>query len=95
MQYSFGLIFSGNPKKTQRDQIYFKVCNSVCKETTHKPSNEVTAKDFFSNVHVTVTTCFDECFLFHVITEGHCVLYTFIVALRSLQPPCSFTLLTL
>ena len=37
-------------------------------------------KNIFSSVHVMVTTCFDKCFLFHVITERHCF-YT----LRSLQ----------
>ena len=29
------------------------------------------AKSFFSNVYVIDTTCFDECFLFHVSTRSY------------------------
>ena len=38
------------------------------KEATPKPSNVATAKNIFSSVYILVTTCFDKCFLFHVIT---------------------------
>ena len=44
---------------------------SVSKITTHKPSKVATAKNISSIVHVIDTTCFDECFLFYLITEIH------------------------
>ena len=33
----------------------------------HKPLNLAAAKNFFSSMYVIGTTCFNECFLFHVI----------------------------
>ena len=42
---------------------------SVRIKTTHKPSKEVAAKNFFSSVYVIGATCFDEFFLSHVIIE--------------------------
>ena len=41
---------------------------SVSKETTHKTSKVAATKNFSSSVYVVDTTCFDECFLFHLIT---------------------------
>ena len=37
---------------------------------TRKPSHLEVAKSLSSGIHSTGTTCFDECFLFHVITEA-------------------------
>ena len=52
-----------------------KICHVfsyfVRKETTHKPFQVPAAKTLFSSVHVIGTTCFDECFLFYVITGRH------------------------
>ena len=53
-QYSFGLIFSLNPKKTHTDQVYYKFCYPVQKETNFKLSKVSAAKQFFSSVYVTV-----------------------------------------
>ena len=71
-QYSFGLIFSWNPKKSHTDQVYHKFFYFVWKETTAKPSKLATAQNFFSSVYFIVTACFHKCFLFHVITGRHC-----------------------
>ena len=53
-QDSFGLIFSRNPKKTHTDQVRYKFCYPVRKETTSKLSKVSAAKQFFSSVYVTV-----------------------------------------
>ena len=67
---SLHLVFSGNPKKTHTDQVYYRFCYSVRKET-HQSSKVTTAKNIFSAVYVTVANCFDKYFLFHVITGRH------------------------
>ena len=54
--------------------VYYKFCCSVWTETTQKTVEVTTAKNFFSSVYVTVTTCFDKCFWFHVITGRYCFL---------------------
>ena len=76
-QYSFGLVFSRNAKKTHGDQSMPKIFHSVWKETTHKSSKVVATKSIFS----TDTTYFDQCFLFHAITGRHYFLYKFNVTL--------------
>ena len=53
------------------------------KETTEKSSNVTTAKNLFSRVYVIGVTCFDECFLFYVITESHYFLKNSIITLRT------------
>ena len=73
-QYSFGLVFSENPRKSHIDQVYYKFFYSFKKETTPKLLKEATAKNVFSSVYVVVTSCFEKCFLFHVITGRHCFL---------------------
>ena len=63
---------------------------SLSKETTHKPLKVAATKNFSSSVHVVDTTCFDECFLSHLITESHCFFQKSVVTLRFLQLPyCS------
>ena len=56
--------------------MFASVCYSVQIETTRKPSKGAAAKKTKKNktkkngsVYVEDTTCFDECFLFHVVTE--------------------------
>ena len=44
---------------------------SVLKETTRKHLKRAAPKSFFSSVYFIDVTCFDECFLFHVITGRH------------------------
>ena len=69
-------------------KVHFKVCYySVRTETTHKPSNVIAAKTFFSSVYVIDATCFDECFLFHVVTGRHYFWQKFVVTYRFFQPP--------
>ena len=44
----------------------------------HKPLKVAAAKKYFSSVYIFDTTCFDKCFLFHVII-GRYFLYKFVV----------------
>ena len=43
----------------------------LVKEMTDKPSNVTAATNLFFSVYVIGMTCFNECFLFYVITERH------------------------
>ena len=61
-------------------KVYYKLCYSVWKETSHKPLK--VAKKSFQSVYIIDTTCFDECFLFYVTTGRHYFLYKFIVTQR-------------
>ena len=63
-------------------KVHFKFCYSVWIKTTHKPS-KAAAKSFFSSVFVMDATCFDEYFLFHVITGKHYFLQKFVATLRA------------
>ena len=55
-------------KWLEQTKIYHTFSYVVWQETTHKPLQVPAAKTFFSSVYVIRTTCFDECFLFYVIT---------------------------
>ena len=58
---------------------------------TPKPSKVSSAKEIFSSVYVMDATCFDECFLFHVITGKRCFSKSCVVTLRFFQSPyCCF-----
>ena len=50
---------------------YYKLFYSVRKETPHKHVKVAAARKFLSSVYIIDTTCFDECFLFHMITGRH------------------------
>ena len=67
-QYLFGRLFSIKAKKTCTDKSTLQAFYSVQIETTHKPSKVAAAKIYFFSVYVIDATCFDECFLIHVIT---------------------------
>ena len=70
IQFSFGLIFSWNPNKSHTDQYNTSFLLSLKRnDSTFKNSNWI---NFFSIVHVMVTTYLDKCFLFHVITGSYC-----------------------
>ena len=69
-QYLFGRLYCRNGKKTQT-KVRHKFFCFVQIETTHKPSKVAAGKNSFFSVYVIDKTCFDECFLFHVITRGH------------------------
>ena len=82
------MIFAS--RERQRRLIQTKVCyklfHSVWKETSHKPLKvgdaKMSLKRSFPSVHNTDKTCFDECFLFHVITGRHYFLHKFSVTQR-------------
>ena len=42
---------------------------SPVKEMTDKPTNRTAVANLFFSVYIIGMTCFDECFLFYVITE--------------------------
>ena len=44
---------------------------SLVKEMTDKPANGTAVANLFFSVYIIGMTCFDECFLFYVITERH------------------------
>ena len=80
-------------------KIRFKCCYSVRIKTTHNPSKVAAAVCmcvlyvymFFYSVYVVDATCFNECFLFHVITGKHYFLQKFLATKRFVQPPyCCF-----
>ena len=73
-QYLFGLLI--------QTKVYCKLFYCLKKKTSHKPLKVATAKRSFSSVYIIHTTCFDECFLFHVIIGRHYFLYKFIVTKR-------------
>ena len=52
-------------------KVHFKSCYSVRIEAAHKPSKVAAAKKLFSSVYVINAICFNECFLFHVVTGRH------------------------
>ena len=69
---SHGLLFSRNVGKPYTDQsILLVFFDSIWKENTHKPSKAEAAKNFFFGVYVVGIICYDECFLFHVMTGRH------------------------
>ena len=79
-QYLFDLLLSRNVNKTHTDQSNQsdKLFYSVWNETSRKPLKLAAAKSSFPSVFAIDTTCFDECFLFLVITGRHYFLYKFI-----------------
>ena len=83
-QYLFGLLFSCNAKKTHIDQGIlqaFLLCLKRSVSQTFKVT--VPKKFFFPSVYIIHTTCFDECFLFHVVAGSrHYFLHKFIITKR-------------
>ena len=59
-----------------------KIFYSVWKETSQRPLKVAAAKKSFPSVCTIDTTCFDECFWFHVITGKKYFWYKFIVTQR-------------
>ena len=58
----FAFLFSGNPKKTDTDQITLEVFLLYLKRNDSQKLQKV-----FLQVYVFGTTCFDKCFLIHLI----------------------------
>ena len=65
-------------------KAYYQLFHSVWKEKSHKPLNLAAAKKSFPSVFTIDTTCFNECFLIHVITRRHCFLYKLIVTQKQI-----------
>ena len=63
-------------------------------ETSHKPLKVEAAKKSFPGVYIIDTTCFDECFLFHVMTGRYYFQNKSIVTQRLVQRPCYWVLVT-
>ena len=55
-------------KRLKQTKVYHMFFHFVWKEKTHKPLKVAAAKPLFSSECVIGKTCFDECFLFHIIT---------------------------
>ena len=75
------LVFS-SLEELMQTKVYFKLFYSVWKETSQKPLKVAAATTSFSGVCIIVKTCFDECFLLHIITGRHYFLYKFVVTQR-------------
>ena len=72
MKSVYSLYFSLEiQRRLMQTIILEKSSYSVCKERPRKPLKVAAAKNLFSSVYISDTTCFDECFLFHVTTSGH------------------------
>ena len=78
-------------RRLQQTKVYHEFSHFVWKETTRKPLKVTSAKTLFSNVFVIYTTCFDEWFLFCVITGRHYFSWKIKVTLRFFKAPwCYF-----
>ena len=73
------LVFSSRERQRRPIQIkvYYKLFYSVWKETSHKPLKVTTAKNNFPSMYIIDKTCFNLCFLFHVVTGRHYFLRKF------------------
>ena len=71
------VFFSRNTKKTHTDQIILQIF-LLCLKRKKRLTRQL--QKSFSQVYVTDTVCFKECFLFHMILERNYFLYKFIIA---------------
>ena len=55
---------SAEMQRLVQTKVYYKLCYSVWKETSHKLLKVAAAKMFFLSVFIIDTTWFDECFFF-------------------------------
>ena len=79
--YLFGLLFSRNAKKTMQTKVYYQLFYCL-KRNISQTLKSSSCKKSFPSVYIMDTTCFDECFLFRVITGRHSFLYKLIVTQR-------------
>ena len=81
---SIYLIFPSRERQRRliQTKVYYKLFYTIWKETSHKPLKVGAAKKSFPSVYIIDKTCFDECFLFHVITGRHYFLHKFSVTRR-------------
>ena len=78
------LVFSSleMQRRFMQTKWYYKLFYYVWTETSHKTLKVAAAKYSFLSVYTTDTTCFDDCFLFYVITEKHYLNINVIVTKR-------------
>ena len=75
-------------KRLIQTKVSYKLFYSLWKETSHKPLKVAAAKKSFQSVYIIDTTCFDECFLFYMVT-GSSIFYTNLsLPCGLVQPPC-------
>ena len=74
-QYLFHIFFSTNAKKTYTDQSILQTFLLCLKSKISKTFKSSSLKKSFPSVYTFDTNYFDEFFLFHMVTERHCVLY--------------------
>ena len=70
---SIYLVFYSQEMKRRpvQNKVCCKLFYPVWKETSHKHLKVAAAKKSFPSLYIIDTICFDECFLFHVITGRH------------------------
>ena len=88
---SIYLVFSSlemQRRLIQTNKVSYKRFYSVRKETSHKPLKVAAPKKSFSSVYIIDTTCFKECFLFHVITGRHYFYANLLLPGGLVQSPC-------
>ena len=78
------LVYSSRERQRGLTQtkVYYKPFYFVWKETSHKPLKVAAEKKSFPSVYIIDKTCFDECFLFHVITGRYYFLFKLSVTQR-------------
>ena len=62
-------------RRLVQTKVHYKLWQFAWKETSHKLLKVAAAKKSFPSVYIIDITCFDECFLFHVVT-GRRYFYT-------------------
>ena len=80
--YLFGPLFSRNAKKTHADQSILPTSLLCLKRNISLTLKSSSCKKSLPNVYIMDTTCFNECFLFCVMTGRHSFLYKLIVTQR-------------
>ena len=76
------ILFSRNAKETHTDQSILQCFFLSLKRKDSQTFKRSRRKKIFSSVYVIGTTCFDECFLLHVITGKHHFSQKYFVALK-------------
>ena len=87
-QYFSGLLFSRNAKKTRIDQGILQAFLLFLKKTPHETLKVAAAKNSFPSVFIINTTCFDQSFLFHVITANSIFYINKSLPRGLMQPSC-------
>ena len=80
--YLFGPRFSRNAKNIHRDQSILPTSLLCPKRNISRTLKSSSCKKSLPSVYIMDATCFDECFLFRVITGRHSFLHKLIVTQR-------------